>query len=81
MDNEVVVISTSILHNLRMSLALKTRGFVVRNSTKNISQKLIFSELIPHTSSFGRFNSSLYEYLAIIKYILFGYIDFKTIIS
>ena len=81
LGNGIIALATSPIHNLRMNLVLRTKGFVVTNIRNDIPKKNIISQFIPHVNSFARINGSLYEYLAIIKYIVLGYIDFKIIFS
>ena len=78
-ENGIVIVATSPLHNLRMNLVLRSNGFNSRNINYDYSKKSLLLKFIPQQDSFVRFNSCLYEYLAIIKYILFGYIDLKII--
>ena len=79
LDKGIIALATSSAHNLRMNLVLRSNGFNVRNISNDKLKNNFFSQIIPHTDSFAVLNSSLYEYLAIIKYILLGYIDLKIV--
>lgn len=78
LDNGIIVVSTSPIHNLRMNLVLRSNGFNAKNILIEEPKKNYFLQLIPHSGSFLRINGSIYEYLGIIEYIFKGYINYKA---
>jgi len=77
---EKVLIVTSPKHVLRMSLLLSSHGFLVSSFQEKLKYKINIYSFIPDVRSINSINASLYEYIAIIKYIYMKYItiNFKN---
>ena len=74
---EKILIVTSPKHSLRMSLLLSSRGFSNAVLKENLNDKISFFSFMPDVRSINSINGSLYEYMAILKYILNNYISLK----
>ncbi len=69
-----ILIVTSPKHTLRMSLILDTHGYSVSSYAENIENSINLRSFIPDPRTVHSTNSSLYEYMAILKYIYKEYI-------
>jgi len=69
-----ILIVTSPKHALRMSLLLNSHGFLVSRFKEEFNNSINFNSFIPDVRSINSVNASLYEYMAIIKYIYKRYI-------
>jgi len=74
-DHYLVV--TSEIHNLRTSLTFKSHNYRVKTYDYKTNTRFSLLNIIPNAKSYTFFNNALYEYLGIIKYILYGYINFN----
>jgi len=72
--NEKVLIVTSPKHSLRMSLLLDSYGYENVVYIKNNNYIFTFFSLLPNARSVNSVNASIYEYLALVKYISMSYI-------
>ena len=69
-NNERVLLVTSPHHILRMSLLLNSHGFAVSSFDKNVDKNINIYFFLPDIRMVHKINSTLYEYMAIIKYII-----------
>ena len=74
---EKILIVTSSKHSLRMSLLLSSNGFSNAVIKEKLNNNINFFSFIPDVRSINSINASLYEYMAILKYILNNYISLK----
>ena len=70
-----ILIVTSPKHSMRMSLLLSSNGYSVSCFVEKLENKINFYSFLPDSRTINSINSSLYEYLAIIKYIFLKYIS------
>ena len=70
-----ILIVTSPKHSMRMSLLLSSNGYSVSCFVEKLEIKINFYSFLPDSRTINSINSSLYEYLAIIKYIFLKYIS------
>ena len=73
-SKEKILIVTSPKHTLRMSLIMDSHGYAVSSYTENIDNLINFHSFLPNPRTIHSTNSSLYEYMAILKYIYMKYI-------
>ena len=73
-SDQKVLIVTSPKHTLRMSLLLNSHGFQVSTFYQKVEKNINIYSFIPDVRSINSINASLYEYMAIIKYIFKRYI-------
>ena len=71
---EKILIVTSPKHALRMSLLLSSNGFLFSRFKEEFNNTIDIYSFIPDVRSINSINASLYEYMAIIKYIFKRYI-------
>jgi len=71
---EKILIVTSPKHALRMSLLLSSHGFLFSRFKEKFNNTIDIYSFIPDVRSINSINASLYEYMAIIKYIFKRYI-------
>ena len=71
---EKILIVTSPKHALRMSLLLSSHGFLFSRFKEEFNNTINIYSFIPDVRSINSINASLYEYMAIIKYIFRRYI-------
>ena len=71
---EKILIVTSPKHALRMSLLLSSQGFLFSRFKEKFNNTIDIYSFIPDVRSINSINASLYEYMAIIKYIFKRYI-------
>ena len=71
---EKILIVTSPKHALRMSLLLSSHGFLFSRFKEEFNNIIDIYSFIPDVRSINSINASLYEYMAIIKYIFKRYI-------
>ena len=71
---EKILIVTSPKHALRMSLLLSSHGFLFSRYKEEFNNTINIYSFIPDVRSINSINASLYEYMAIIKYIFKRYI-------
>ena len=72
--NDKILIVTSPKHALRMSLLLSSHGFLFSRFKEKFNNTIDIYSFIPDVRSINSINASLYEYMAIIKYIFKRYI-------
>ena len=77
-NDKRVLLVTSPHHIMRMSLLLKSNGFLVSNYYKKENKKITLYYFIPDASMVYKINSIMYEYMAIIKYIFLKYIRINS---
>ena len=75
---ERILIVTSPKHSMRMSLLLSSNGYSVSCFIEKLESKINFYSFLPDSRTINSINSSLYEYLAIIKYIFLKYISISV---
>ncbi len=73
-SEEKILIVTSPKHTLRMSLLLSSHGFLASSFQEDLNNTINIYSFIPDVRSINSINASLYEYMAIIKYIFKRYI-------
>lgn len=73
-SEQKILIVTSPKHILRMSLLLNSHGFQVSTFYKKVENNINIYSFIPDIRSINSINASLYEYMAIIKYLYMKYI-------
>ena len=77
-DNIRVLLVTSPHHIMRMSLLLKSHGFLVSNYHKKENKEITLYSFLPDARMVYKINSIMYEYMAIIKYIFKKYIRISS---
>lgn len=70
-----ILIVTSPKHSLRMSLLLSSNGYLVSCYVEELENVIDLYSFLPDSRAVNSINASLYEYLAIIKYIFSKYIN------
>ncbi len=73
-SKEKILIVTSPKHTLRMLLILDSQSYAASSYIENIDNIINFRSFLPDPRTIHSTNSSLYEYLAILKYIYMKYI-------
>ena len=73
-SKQKVLIITSPKHSLRMKLILSSHGYSVASYASELEKHFHYNMFLPDARTIHENNASLYEYMAILKYIYLQYI-------